>query len=252
LAKQNHVDVRFLRENSDVPADASFVIIPGFSLKGEAKQKIAKYLEAGGTVYQSVYNNFATNISVNPELNFAIDEPAELLVNKRLANLYLLEKFPMAGHLKMAQMNYSHHYETILKLCPDCSTHSISEKGEGVYFQTKVGKGNYFYSRLNVEESLCDTYNPWENDESYKIYSVLKPEQDIDIDSKFVEFYHKTNEKTELLILLNHTNTSRETNIISKNPISLKSMRGNEDFGKGREFTLKLKPAEVLFLEVER
>lgn len=252
LAKQNHVDVRFLRENSEVPADASFVIIPGFSLKGEAKQKINKYLEAGGTVYQSVYNDFATNISVNPELNFAIDEPAELLVNKRLANLYLLEKFPMAGHLKMAQMNYSHHYETILKLCPDCSNHSLNEKGEGVYFKTKVGKGNYFYTRLNVEESLCDTYNPWENDESYKIYSVLKPEQDIDIDSKFVEFYHKKNEKTELLILLNHTNTSRETNITSKNPISLKSMRGNEDFGKGREFTLKLKPAEVLFLEVKR
>lgn len=252
LAKQNHADVRFLRENSDVPADASFVIIPGFSLKSEAKLKINKYLEAGGTVYQSGYNNFATNINVNPELSFAVGEPAELLVNKRLANLYLLDKFPMSGHLKMAQMNYSHHYETILKLCPDCSNHSLSEKGEGVYFKTKVGKGNYFYTRLNVEESLCDTYNPWENDESYKIYSILKPEQDIDIDSKFVEFYHKKNEKTELIILLNHTDVYRETNIISKNFISLKNMRNNEALGKRKEFNLKLKPSEVLFLKVKR
>ena len=121
-----------------------------------------------------------------------------------------------------------------------------------MYFKTKVGKGNYFYTRLNVEESLCDTYNPWENDESHKIYSVLKPEQDIDIDSKFVEFYHKKNEKTELIILLNHTDVYRETSIVSRKAISLKNIRSNENFGKSKDFSLKLKPSEVLFLEVER
>jgi len=252
LAKQNHIDVRFIKENSDVPVDASFVIIPGFSLSGEAKLKINKYLESGGTVYQSIYNNFATNINVNPEFYKAVDSPAELLVNKRIANLNLLEKFPLAGHLKMAGMNWSQNYETILKLCPDCSNHSLNENGEGVYFKTKVGKGNFFYTRLNVEESLCDTYNPWGNDESYKIYSFLKPEQDIDIDSKFVEFYHKKNEKTEIIILLNHTGVFQETNIVSLKSVTLKNMRNHEKLGESKEFNLKLKPSEVLFLEVER
>ena len=252
LAKQNHVDVRFLRENTEVPADAAFVIVPGFSLKSEAKQKINKYLEAGGTVYQSYYNDFAPKISVNQQLNFAIDAPTELLVNKHIANLNLLEKFPVAGHLKMAQMNWSQNYETILKICPDCTNHSLNEKGEGVYFKTKVGKGNFYYARLNLEESLYDTYNPWENDESYKLYSVLKPTQDIDIDSKFVEFYHKKNGKTEMIILLNHTDKVQETSIISKQAIRLKNMKSKVDMGTETEFNVRLKPSEVMFLTIER
>ncbi len=251
LVKQNHVDVRFLRENTEVPADASFVIVPGFSLKGDAKQKINKYLESGGTVYQSVYNDFAPNIYVNLELNIAVDAQTELLVNKHITNLNLLEKFPVAGHLKMAQMNWSQDYETILKLCPDCSNHSMNEKGEGVYFKTKVGKGNFFYTRLNLEESLSDTYSPWENDESYKLYSVLKPAQAIDIDSKFIEFYHKKNDKTELIILLNHTDKIQETSITSKQVINLINMKSKVDLGTEKEFSVKLKAAEVMFLEVE-
>jgi hypothetical protein len=245
------VDVRFLRENSDVPTDASFVIVPGFALKSEAKQKINKYLEAGGTVYQSYYNDFAPKINVNPELSFDVDAPTELLVNKHTADLNLLEKFPVAGHLKMVQMNWSQNYETILKNCPGCDNHSLNEKGEGVFFKTKVGKGNFFYTRLNLEESLCDTYNPWGKDESYKIYSFLKPEQNIDIDSKYVELYHKMNDKSEIIILLNHTDKVQETNIISKNVIRLKNMKSKVDMGKEMEFSVKLKAAEVLFLEVE-
>jgi hypothetical protein len=252
LAKQNHIDVRFLRENSDVPADASFVIIPGFSLKSEAKLKINKYLENGGTVYQSVYNNFASNINVDPELNFQVGEADEILVSKRMANFNLLEKLPMSGHLKMTHMNSSHNYETILKLCPDCINHSLNDKGEGVYFKTKVGNGNYYYTRLNVEESFCDTYNPWENDESYNFYSVLKPEQDIDIDSKFVEFYHKRNEKTEVIVLINHTDFYRETNFFSRSPVSFRNLRSNEKLACSVEFNLKLRPSEVVFLEVQR
>jgi hypothetical protein len=251
LAKQNHVDVRFLRENKDVPADASFVIVPGFSLKSEAKVKINKYLEAGGTVYQSYYDDFAPNIHMNQEISFVVDAPAELLVTKHIANLNILEKFPLAGHLKMAQLNWAENYETLFKICPDCVNHSLNEKGDGVYFKTQVGKGNFFYTRLNLEESLCDTYNPWGNDESFKFYSVLKPEQDLDIDSKFVEFYHKKNDKTELIILLNHTDKVQETNIISKQAIHLKNMKSKADLGTEKTFNVKLDAAEVMFLQVE-
>jgi hypothetical protein len=173
-------------------------------------------------------------------------------VNKCIANLNLLEKFPVAGHLKMVQMNWSQNYETILKLCPDCSNQSLNEKGEGVFFKTKVGKGIFYYTRLNLEESLSDTYNPWGNDESYKLYSVLKPEQDIDIDSRFIEFYHKKNSQTEMIILLNHTDLVQETNIVSQSDIQLKNMKNNILIGSGSTFNLKLKPAEVLFLNIER
>jgi len=252
LAKQNHVDVRFLRQGSEVPSDASFVIIPGFSVNSTAKLSISKYLQAGGTVYQSYFNDFAPNISINTDKIDAIDKPAELLISKHIANLRLLEKIPVAGHLKMAQMNWSLDYETLFKICPNCNNHSINEKGDGVFLKTRIGKGNFYYTRLNLEESLCDTYNPWKSDESYKFYSVLKPEQDIDIDSKFVEFYHKKNATSEILILLNHTGEIQETMIISKNNVHLKNMQNDQDLGKGKEFNVKLKPAEVLFLSVEK
>ncbi len=252
LAKQNHVDVRFLQENDIVPADASFVIIPGFSIKPENRKNVSNYLQSGGTVYQSYYNDLAPNINVNQEVNTNIELPTELLINKHIANLNLLEKFSVAGHLKMAQMNWSWNYETLLKTCPDCANHSMNEKGDGVYFKTQVGKGNYYYTRLNLEESLCDTYNPWNSDESYKLYSVLKPVQDIDIDSKFVEFYHKKNATAEIIILLNHTDKYQETNIVSQKKISLKNMRKDGNFSKSTLFNIRLKPAEVLFLEVER
>jgi len=251
LAKQNHVDVRFLRENTEVPADASFVIVPGFSVKPENRKYISSYLTNGGTVYQSFYNDFAPNININREMITDVESPAEMLVSKHIGSLHLLERFTMAGHLKMAQENWSTNYETLVKICPDCANHSLNEKGEGVFFKTKIGKGNFYYTRLNLEESLCDTYNPWENDESFNFYSVLKPEQDIDIDSKFVEFYHKKNEKKELIILLNHTDKTQETNIISKKTIHLKNMKNKADMGIEKEFNVKLKAAEVLFLEVE-
>jgi hypothetical protein len=252
LAKQNHVEVRFLYENKEVPADVAFVIIPGFSIKDENKEHINKYLAIGGTVYQSYSNNFAPNININQKLINSIDSPVELLVAKHTGDLNLLEKFPLSGHLKMAQMSWSKDYETLLKVCPDCNTHSINEKGEGVFFRTKIGKGNFYYTRLNLEESLCDTYNPWKTDESYRIYSVLKPEMDIDIDSRFVEFYHKSNAKEEMIILLNHTYENQQTNIISKQQILLKERQNGKVIGKGTEFNFSLKPAEVMFLMVER
>ena len=251
LAKQNHVDVRFMRENTEVPADASFVVVPGFSVKAENRTHLKNYLASGGTVYQSFYNDFAPNINTNRNLVFNVEAPAEMLVSKHIGSLNLLEKFTMTGHLKMAEESWSSNFETLVKTCPNCNNHSLNEKGAGVYFRTKVGKGNFYYTRLNVEESLCDTYNPWENDESFKLYSVLKPEQFIDIDSKFIEFYHKKNDKTELIILLNHTDKIQETNIVSKKAILLKNMKSNVDLGTEKEFNVKLKPAEVMFLEVE-
>ncbi len=252
LAKQNHIEVRYLRENSEVPADASFVIVPGISIKPQNQQFISKYLQSGGTVYQSYYNNFAPDINVTQDLSFNIDNPTEILITKRIAPLNLLEKFSMAGHLKMSQMNYSRNYETLLKICPNCANHSVNEKGEGVYFKTKVGKGNFYYTRLNVEESLCDTYNPWLKDESYKFYSVLKPQQDIDIDSKFVELFHKKNQEKEIIILLNHSYNYQETIVKSLKNISLKNIKTQELFQNSDQFEVKLKPAEVLFLEIIR
>jgi len=80
----------------------------------------------------------------------------------------------------------------------------------------------------------------------------LHAEQDIDIDSRFVEFYHKSNEKEEMIILLNNTYENQPTNIISKQPILLKDRQNGKVIGNGTEFNLSLKPAEVMFLMVER
>jgi hypothetical protein len=54
-----------------------------------------------------------------------------------------------------------------------------------------------------------------------------------------------------MIILLNHTDKVQETNIISKNVIRLKNKKNKVELGKGMEFNVKLKPAEVMFLDVE-
>lgn len=253
LAKQNHVDVRFLHQGSEVPADASFVIVPGFSIGAENRTYINKYLINGGTVYQSFYNDFAPDIYVSTDISSNLEHPAQLTIEKHIANLNQLEKFQLAGHVKRAEVSsYSWNFEYLLKVCPECSNHSISDKGEVALYTSKIGKGVFYYTPLNVEESLCDTYNPWNDDQSSLFYSILKPEQDIDIDSKFIEFYHKINDKSEIIILINHTNSFQETAISSKALISLKGMRTDDYLAKAKEFQLKLKPAQVLFLQVNR
>jgi len=115
-----------------------------------------------------------------------------------------------------------------------------------------VGSGTFYCTRLNVEEALCDTYNPWSTDESWKMYSVLKTEQDIDIDSKFVEFFHKKNELKEIIVLINHSNDNQETTISSKTVIRLTNTKTSEKLPGSKEFTVRLKPAEALFLTISR
>jgi hypothetical protein len=252
LAKQNHVEVRFINENKEIPTDAAFVVVPGFSVKAENRKHIINYLTSGGTVYQSFYNNFAPTINLNQEVVYGLESPAEILVTKHVGDLNHLEKFNMTGHLKMSDENWSWNYETIMKSCPDCKNHSLNEKGKEVFYRVKVGKGTFYLTRLNVEESLCDTYNPWVTDESWKMYSILKPEQDIDIDSKFVEFFHKKKGTQEIIVLINHSNAYQETVVKSKRPIQLKNMRTNEEFDQSKEFSVRLKPAEVLFLTINR
>jgi len=252
LAKQNHVEVRFINENKAIPTDAAFVVVPGFAVKAENRKHINNYLTAGGTVYQSFFNNFAPSIFLNQEVVYNLESPAEILVTKHVGELNLLEKFNMTGHLKMSDEGWSRNYETIMKTCPDCKNHSLNENGKEIFYRVKVGKGTFYCTRLNVEEALCDTYNPWGTDESWKMYSILKPEQDIDIDSKFVEFFHKKNQTQEIIVLINHSNAYQETVIKSKQTIQLENIRTKEEFGHGKEFSLRLKPAEVLFLSISR
>ncbi len=97
---------------------------------------------------------------------YNLESPSENLVTKYAGELNLLEKFNMIGHLKMSDENWSWNYETIMKSCPDCKNHSLNEKGKEVFYRVMVGKGTFYLTRLNVEEALCDTYDPWATDES--------------------------------------------------------------------------------------
>lgn len=73
------------------------------------------------------------------------------------------------------------------------------------------------------------------------MYSILKPEQDTDVDSEFVEFFHKKNGTQEIIVLINHSNASQETVIKSKRTIQLKNKRTNEEFDQSKEFFCSLK-----------
>ena len=92
--------------------------------------------------------------------------------------------------------------------------------------------------------------NPWAKDDSYLFYKALMPETNIQIDNKYVEFYHKQRGNEELLVLLNHEDSSQNLTVHSQIPIHLKNAIEQNDYGKGTGFSLTLEAAEVLFLKV--
>jgi hypothetical protein len=118
-----------------------------------------------------------------------------------------------------------------------------------VFFKADVGKGTYYYLAANLEEALSREYNPWDTDDSNLIYSVLRPESPIDIDSKFVELAVKTRGRERLILLLNHSNRFQDVVLRSAKELDLRDYMTHAALGAGREVPLRLMPGEVLMAE---
>ena len=244
LAKQNHLNVKLLPDGRNIPDDANAVVIPNLSLSKKGKEKIELYLKNGGTVFQSYFKDFATNIKVKGTEKI-VGFP-EIMVTKREGDVEIGQNIRIPVNLKIRNVDISGDVDIILKIFEDKQERFEWNAGEGLFFKTKVGEGDYYYLATNLEQAFMQEYNPWKEDNSNLIYSVLKKENDIDINSKYVELFHKSRGNEELVILINHSDSFQDIILKSKDRIQLIDAFSKEKIGNGIEIYLNLKPAEVL------
>jgi hypothetical protein len=249
LLKQNHVTVRLAYENKPVPADASAIVIPAFELSTEGKKNVGEYLNNGGTVYQSYYNDFKKDLLLG--IPDTLIKTPLIWLNERTGSMLAVRNYVKTPQMLMKSLNESNNNVVIANLMTGKEKPLDWNTGKGTYVKTKVGKGAYFYFAGNLEKAYETNYNPWLNDDSYELYAAFCPEHEISIDNKMVEFYHKKRGTEEMIILINHDNTFQDVNLLSKRNIGLTSFNSHKEEGSGNYFYFRLKPAEVKILFVQ-
>lgn len=241
LAKQAHFDVKLLWEDQEVPEDASAIFISGFHLSTEGTKNIQKYLNSGGKVYQSFYNDLSSNILLENNIPIIAD-------SMKLSFGDIGDGTSKMDTIEMYEIKLKE--SKVVPIFQSAYFKDNRQKSQPAFVKTSSGKGTYYYMALNVEESLGKVRNPWAKDDSYLFYKALQPETDIQIDNKYIEFYHKKRGDEELLVLINHEDSSQNLSIYSKNQIQLEDAIEQNVIGKGTSFSLVLGPAEVLLLKV--
>ena len=237
LAKQAHFDVKMCYENTSIPVDAAAVVIAGFKLSEAGKKSVGRYLTNGGTVYQSEIQDFANEQIQISDTSQEIDNP-DFLVMKRAGGMTLEGKVKVNAKLNIQKITNAPEGQMLLAK-PDVFTHAL------------VGKGTYYFFSGNLENGLRRTYNPWDFDNSNLIYSVFRPADAIDISSKLVELFHKKKGDTEILVLVNHSNTKQETEIYSTKPISLQIQQSGRQVGEGFRIPISVEPLDVVILNLK-
>ncbi len=213
LAKQAHMDVKLVREGLPVPGDAAAVVVSGFSLSDRGRRQVANYLAAGGTVLQSFFKDFGAGLQLGSERVLA-DLP-QLRVVTRAGAMEVGQRLDLATPIRFREVVASGGVETILSVAKaqkdptsreEADTDWFGEEeGRGVLFRAEHDGGTYYYLAANIEEELKNTYDPWEEDDSAAVYSVLRPSHPVDVDSKYVELFHKARGGEELVAVLNHS-----------------------------------------------
>jgi len=112
--------------------------------------------------------------------------------------------------------------------------------------RTYIGKGTYYYLAINLEEALAPTYDPWQQDDSNRIYSILRPEGGVTIDSKYVELFVKTRGAERVFLLLNRSDRFQDVVLRTGKAIAIENYTSHAPLGEGREIPLRLMPGEVL------
>lgn len=248
LAKQAHFDVKLLWEDRKVPEDASCIVISGFQLSEMGKQIVSTYLQNGGTVYQSYYNDLSSTIQITNKSDTTVD--SLILFTPNLVEDNLNRNFIRINKANIREITFDDSKVIALNRPINGSKSDASRKN--IFVKTKVGKGTFYFLAAGVEETLWQVRNPWSTDDSYKFYSALKPKTDFQVDNKYVEFYHKKRNKEELLVLINHENSIQKVTLHSNQSVKFENAINKENLGKGSDFCFQLKPADVLFIKVDR
>ena len=238
LAKQAHFDVKLRYENAPIPDQAAAVVIAGFKLSAAGRESVGQYLRNGGAVYQSQAQDFAPEqIQVSPTPQ-EVDHP-QFMVQRRLGDMTTEQPLRIGAKLTIQTITSAPRGQVILDK-------------PAVFARAPVGKGTYYFFSGNLEKGLRGAYNPWENDESDLIYSALRPAGAIEVSSKLVELFHKQKGDSEMLVLVNHSNTKQDMEIFSPEAISLRDRFGGRLAGEGFTIPISLEPMGVRLLNLKR
>ena len=254
LAKQAHLEVRMWPEDEPLPADASAVIIAGFSLSVPGKANVTRYLHRGGVVYQSQDCDFPQFLTVSGAAG-QVEQPVftaaqadgmfsigqHIRVN---APLQIADASPVPGQPVTALLTLP------APQSPDASRH-VADPSRGILFRNEVDGGTYYYLAANLEQALAGTYDPRQDDASDLIYSVLSPAAPVGIDSKYVELEAKSRGSQRLFLLLNYSNQFQDVVLRSATPLHLANYLTHASLGTGTAIPIRLMPAEVL-VAIER
>lgn len=249
LAKQAHLEVRMWPEDKSIPRDAASVIIAGFSLSDEGKTMVTRYLRSGGVVYQSEDCDFPQLLAVSGTSTLA-DKPVfvaaqaagEFSIGQHIrvnAPLQLVDASPVPGQQVTILLG-------VPAAEPPADSHHFQPPSRGVLFRAALDGGTYYYLAANLEPALAHAYNPWKNDDSNLIYSVLSPAAPVGIDSKYVELDAESRGSQRLFLLLNHSNCFQDVVLRSAAPLHLENYITHASLGSGAEIPIRLMPGEVL------
>ena len=248
LLKQNHADVKFLRDGSPVPGDAAGLVIPCAAVSERGKPMVRKYLEGGGKVYQSYTNDFADSVRLT-----GVDKPAQsprMWIDRSSGRLSGDRFIPLRASM-VREIRIGKGVTEIAKLCTGDEKGTDWNFGVPFYVRTKIGKGDYFFLPADMEKALTGAYNPWKEDASDLIYRALMPESEVEIDNKFVEFYHKSRGSEEMLVLINHSEEFQDVLLRSRKSMTLTDCATGQVTGNsGTSISLRMEPAGAMFLAV--
>lgn len=255
LAKQTHMEVRMWPAWKPIPSDAAALVIANFGLPDEAKSAVREYLESGGVVYQSWANDFAESLSAggtetSASPTFIASTPAN--GTPRRNHLPFADGDHIRVNAKLDILNIAVADNPDLYVLLSLPSADPQTKGRRpVFFQAKVGKGTYYYLAANLEQALSNVYDPWDEDDSNQIYSVLRPEVPICIDSKYVELFVKSRGTERLVALLNRSDRYQDVMLDSRQNIRIRDYTTRAQLGTGTEVPLRLTPGEVVIAEIE-
>jgi hypothetical protein len=242
LLKRAHARVRILHDGARIPADATAVVIPGFSPTPAGRDAVRAYLEAGGTVYQSFENDFAPAVRAGA----AESLPDARLWLERGAPRVSARRFLTLPSTRVRPLSVGDGVEVLGLLARKPPEPGAWSFGEPLFVRARVGKGRFFYLGADPEAGLLARYDPWGDDRSHLLYEALLPAADVDLDNPAVELAHKVRGEEELLLLANHSEQWQDVVVSSRRTLRLQDVEGAAALGRGRSIPLRLAPAQVI------
>jgi hypothetical protein len=248
LAKRAHARARILQDGDPVPADAAAVVIAGFSPSAAGRERLRAWLQQGGTLYQSLENDFAPAIHPGPPETL----PDARVWLERGAERVTAHRFLTLPPRRVRPVTVDRGVDVLGLLTRGPVEPGAWAFGEPLFVRARVGRGRFFYLGADLEATLLTRYDPWPRDESHLFYQALLPAADVDVDNPAVELVHKARGTEELLLLVNRSESWQDAIVSSQGPARLEDREGGALLGEGQAIALRLAPAQVLLARMKR